>query len=836
MTRERCRLGTALLIAGHLLAAAASAQQSDPLDEMPEVENPTVKRLRELADPGNGTEPDKAALKPPFEFYRTQVAPFDVLTYVKPGHWAWITQEMQANQGDYEGYLRTAPVGLYDMPKAVVFQRGVRLLDEEQMRLSWPVFLPRETRMLDIELVRPDALRPDGGTQAPFLTMSPQQMLVVILSDDPLPYDVWKRYQAVVPATTDTTAQQAVDRRSYYRLVVSQEPDEPNLPINPLTWTTISHVVWDGFDPNNLTVGEQSAMIDWLHWGGQLIIAGGATQTLSLLADDESFLAGLLPGVPSGDDRTLGDAELQGLARAYPPPAWKLEIEDQMLGAATMNFSIGSQFTSGAAPRDLSRYKPPEPIKVPRGRSLFLAGLDPVVDDAEWISDADGQRFAIERRVGRGRITVLAFDPSDAILQNWKGYDTLVRRMILRRPEDRWNPSNLNDNSMLGGLDLSWYRILGRDLAPAIEPVEPLAPPRQSAPSMYRAEVIEDGIPTEPVAAWLDSSGLPSRARDALVDASGIEIPGSRFVLRVILAYMVALVPLNWLVCRFVLRRRELAWALVPLLAFGFAAVVERAAAFDTGYDRACDEIDVLELQPGYLRGHLSRFAVLYSTGRESFSVEYPGNPSALALPLNTGLAIRGEQSTESTWQSTPGPSMLDFRVEPRSLAMYRAEQMVPIDGPILLQGDDQGPLTVTNRLGLDLHDAVLIAAGDDPTDSNRYIPIGSVVAGASVELPNLYESFVEAPNLGHGGENDPIDWVEAGPTFELLCNYRWGRPEDLGALRLVAWTADPFDGQQLEPEVDRHRGVTLVVAHLRYGAPPAPDGAFYTTFNASAE
>ena len=131
---------------------------------------------------------------------------------------------------------------------------------------------------------------------------------------------------------------------------------------------------------------------------------------------------------------------------------------------------------------------------------------------------------------------------------------------------------------------------------------------------------------------------------------------------------------------------------------------------------------------PGYLRGHLSRFGVLYSTGRESFSVGFPGDPSALALPLNTGLAIRGEQSTESTWQSTPGPLMLDFRVEPRSLAMYRAEQMVSIDGPILLQEGDQGTRTLSNRLGLDLHDAVLVASGDEPGDSNRYYPLGSVV------------------------------------------------------------------------------------------------------------
>ena len=101
-------------------------------------------------------------------------------------------------------------------------------------------------------------------------------------------------------------------------------------------------------------------------------------------------------------------------------------------------------------------------------------------------------------------------------------------------------------------------------------------------------------------------------------------------MLKVILTYLAALVPLNWLLCRFVLRRRELAWALVPVLALGTAVVVERAAAYDLGFDSACDEIDLLELQGGYPVGHLSRFAAIYSTGRDHYTISYPNEPTAL--------------------------------------------------------------------------------------------------------------------------------------------------------------------------------------------------------------
>ena len=59
---------------------------------------------------------EKDRICAPFEFYRSQVAPFDVLPYVKPNHWSRITLEMKANEEDYEGFLQTDPVMLLGMP------------------------------------------------------------------------------------------------------------------------------------------------------------------------------------------------------------------------------------------------------------------------------------------------------------------------------------------------------------------------------------------------------------------------------------------------------------------------------------------------------------------------------------------------------------------------------------------------------------------------------------------------------------------------------------------------------------------------------------------------
>ena len=49
-----------------------------------------------------------------------------------------------------------------------------------------------------------------------------------------------------------------LDRQRYYRLVLPIEPDKPALSPHPLTWTTISHVIWDGLPPD-VAVGRPAA-------------------------------------------------------------------------------------------------------------------------------------------------------------------------------------------------------------------------------------------------------------------------------------------------------------------------------------------------------------------------------------------------------------------------------------------------------------------------------------------------------------------------------------------------------------------------------------------------
>lgn len=820
----------------------ATAQQAPAVGTGEQV--PEDERIKALTDPEAVKKRLLEKDRPAYEIFRSQVAPFDILPYVKANHWSSVGLELRVNHLDYAGRVETAPVPLRSMPHAVVYRRDARLVNGQISKLSWPMFLPEIPKELGLDLIQPDALRPDDSWMANLLTLEPHQMLVLVLTRDSGDiYNPWSRLRALMADGLGDEAM-SIERQRYYRLVVPLDPDKPLLSPQPLTWPAISHVVWDNPSPGAVGLPQQAAMLDWLHWGGQLVIAGGASGTYGALR--EGFLGPYLPAEPTGEDHLLGEADLAPLSRAYPPPTPPLnreEIRPEITSLAEANGIFGE------------RYRPAEPIRPASNRPVFFAGLRPRPGArAIPLGDAGGTVLAVEARVGRGRIAMLSFNPNDPALAAWPGFDTLISGLILRRPEEPLIAATRPNSSgayvpphyrTLSGPELTWVRHLARDLDDSkientvtfdlLQYHQALQAAgrrgrRLDPPPVDRER--DRGKPSDPAVlerpglaiqgrtgAWVDDSSIPTACRTALESASGLSIPSSGFVLRVVLAYAMALVPLNWLICRFVLRRREWAWAIVPVLALGFAAGVERYASFDLGYDSACDEIDLLELQGGHVRAHLSRFGSIYSSGRVDFTIGFPNDPTALALPLDNGRSLRGESQARSVWRSTPSPALVDLRVQPRSQSMYRSEQMAPLPGAIALEGEGD-KRRVVNRSGIELRDAILIddASGGGLTigEAPARIVLGTIAAGASVAVPGE-ASAGDAPIAA-------VDGPSPHRLLRLARRYRDPRPEARGEVRLVAWSPVAMPGRTVEPAVDRERGVTVVVAHLQYGPVPDPE------------
>ena len=72
-------------------------------------------------------------------------------------------------------------------------------------------------------------------------------------------------------------------------------------------------------------------------------------------------------------------------------------------------------------------------------------------------------------------------------------------------------------------------------------------------------------------------------------------------MVKVLLAYLVVLVPLNWALF-WLLGRVEWAWIAAPLIAVACAVAVVWLAQLDIGFARAHTGIAVVELQSGYPR------------------------------------------------------------------------------------------------------------------------------------------------------------------------------------------------------------------------------------------
>jgi hypothetical protein len=814
------------------LAANVSAQVS-----------PDEERLMILRDPeAIKKKLDKEKTKPPLEIFRTQVAPFDVLPFVKPRHWSSFTLETIANYEDYAGTARTAPVRMVsgneiELPQEIIYQREARLSKGQRARLSFPLMLPAfpTSKVLEIELIQPDAIRPDELWPASLRPLGSHQMLILFLTKEPSgAYPPWDRYQAMFPTAVDRQDANALDRARYFRSVHPLEPEKPPLSGHPLTWTTISHVVWDGMPPDNLNPQQQQAMLDWLHWGGQLILVGGAGPSFALLKD--SFLSPYLPGEPSGENASLKREDLNPLAVAYPPPYRptpdEADEEDRP-----------ADVPPAARSRTNDRYLRPSAIRPKENRPVFLLGLRPS-PGSQSIPFGEGSTkvLGVEKRVGRGRVLMLALNPTDPALASWPGLDTLIRRVILRRPEENrpirgaapgGERLSLSHYGALTGPELSWVRYVSRDMGAPINPLRASNDPVVNL-ALQRGRPVPDVdgpdqaereyLPSDAaVAEWVDSSALPRYCRDVLEEASGIKIPGASFVLKVVLAYILLLVPLNWLLCRYAFNRRELAWVLAPLLSIAFAVGVERAAAYDMGYNTACDEIDILELHGDYPRAHLSRFASLYSNGRTRFTIAFPNDPTALALPLDIGRALRGEDVQSAVFQSYPVPALRGFLVQPRSLGMFRSEQMASMDGVISLEteGDVR---RVVNQGSLELRDARLIDL--DGSKEPAQIYLGTIEPGATVEVKPVSQKPAEAREAKA---------LQHERLLERFATYYENRPENQGEIRLVAWVAKPMVGPTIEPPVDRHRGFTAVVVHLRNGPPPNPDGPTYNALATNA-
>lgn len=363
---------------------------------------------------------EKQEEKPDFETSRLAVLPSDdspTRNQIKPGHWFGAVQTTKANNYDF-------PKG--DLEAQCVDTKGkTHALPETGFELSTtrPVNLPKgQLKHFDLMFyANPIArgrgainlmtrLKPRGGGREvdwkyeATTKMRSFQNNFVVLAGRPDNYQFMKTLRSIKPQrSSDEFLSVELD----YFVKLPKGTRRVDLPSHPLTWSNMAYVLWDDFEPEILSTTQQQSLIDWLHWGGQLIING--PRTLDRLGN--SVLAPYLPA-KSGNVGAVSDEQIAKLnehwsfASPLIDPAYHEESEQK----------ITSHLLS--------------PVADEADRPVALE-LELIEDGAFVPNTAD---LVAQRSIGRGRIVVTAFNLPHKYFQSWDSYDTFFNACLLSRP------------------------------------------------------------------------------------------------------------------------------------------------------------------------------------------------------------------------------------------------------------------------------------------------------------------------------------------------------------------------------------------------------------------
>ena len=239
---------------------------------------------------------------------------------LKPGHWATGSQRMRAIYQDFVGQSERRPSSNAQAQPYPV--DGTPLVLESTRPVALAKGQPKE---IDTTFLAPQVAAADAGPQragrARFRPIAANagagdaDAVVPILlrragegaeslhaSENAR---LGRRCRGTARSESDDT-----EDPLHYRVV--SLPVDRTIPLsdNPLTWTSIAYVLWDEVDPKLFTPEQERALVDWLHWGGQLVVSG--PDSLDLLKG--SFLEPYLPAT-SGGSRTDRGGRSRGAER-----------------------------------------------------------------------------------------------------------------------------------------------------------------------------------------------------------------------------------------------------------------------------------------------------------------------------------------------------------------------------------------------------------------------------------------------------------------------------------------------------------------------------------------
>ncbi len=714
-------------------------------------------------------EKKKKKPKPPFENKPPVVLPGQESNAVaanrgKGGHWVNAHIPAVSNRNDFDGVMNTRCVRGNGRPQII---RGTHYF----MQSTRPVSMPKEQwKNFETTLFIPTTgNRKGGGGNTTFdfrisprsgaggfsqpqgiLLLKEYQFHFVVLAEKPGAYTYLKNADFIKLPEDEFRTQRLED---YYHLVFSNTETTIPLPSHSLAWTTVAYILWHDVEPDNLTPEQKSALIDWLHWGGQLILSG--PDCLDKLKN--SFLADYLPANVR-KSVNLNASDIQELNQGWSIPVRNKNRERHSLSLPGQSTMVGCQM-------DLTE------------GSQFIPNTSELV---------------AEKRIGRGRIVATGFSLQAKPLLTWKSLQGFYQTVLMRRPARRFSDTGLmgevffrwkDGGALLDPLLGSTVRYVSRDLGvngtdgfynyEGKDPADEVSRPNrfnfgqpESSTSIAVSEntrVTKDAwrfggfnhSPESGVAGWNDYSGVATAARETLRTAAGITPPSRGFVLQALLIYLSILVPANWLLFKLI-GRVEWAWVMAPIISIVGAVGVAKFASLDIGFVRSSTTVGVLELQGGYSRGHLTNYTALYTSLSTDYDIEF-SDDSALVLPFSKSEDYRlaADASPNGVqFQIGRNVSFNGFPIQSNTSELYHSEDMIDVGGGIHLMKQADGRFVVSNTSQLDLKDTAVVWK----TRAGAYNVawVGDLISGQDTDVlefrdtqkKDLYTKWEKSPTM----------------------------------------------------------------------------------------
>ena len=715
----------------------------------PELERKTPEEVKEMT-------PEERVI-----YFRNQ---FDRINRTKLGHWLETSTPTIANNFNQEGQINSIPLNAAS-PATIpgtsfefATARSFSLVQGQWKYLPSTIYLPHNDQSLSAKM---NVGLATGNDSLPFfsvpfatsLTMAGFQYHMIVLSN--------RQEQIRYLQFTDSiqirqSEYSVVDTPPFY-YVVTNKPDKPiPLPHNVLHWTTTAYLIWDDLDPDDLDPDQQQALIDWLHFGGQLILSG--PDCLSKL--EASFLADYLPAQSEG----------------------KIELDAAAFESLNENWSVPN------------RSNPAEKRSVLVTDDKQVVGIEFKPHTAANFVTGTGE-LTIERMIGRGRVVATAFSLTSPTIKSWGSFPSFFSNALLRKPHRRFGERNdtllfdwADDDSLIyDPLIGSTVRFISRDLTSGGTPTDPQPETDTRRLSQQDQELLYDdnytsmlklsskkalqrntrntrhyggftANRTAGVGGWSDSNVIAESARLGLKKAAGITPPSADLILKMLGVYLLVLVPLNWLLFR-AIGKVEWAWAAVPLIAIAGAVTVVKVASLDIGFARSNTQVALLEIHDGYHRGHLSQYSALYTSLSTNYDIELD-NATGIALPLPLGNQSDAKSKRASPQRLTLQQSITNrtenFPIQSNSTGLLHAEWIQDVGGSFKIKTDKGRPdfkrIKLSNTTSVDLSSAGVIARD---TDGNYFAGwIGNLAAGSgSVEVSLDATKKFDLPQLWSGEE-----------------------------------------------------------------------------------